>query len=416
MSDAALAEQPNTASDAGVTESAPPSAAEAVKIAMDKQRSKTEQAADTLKGAETDAPNTSKGPSTPEAGEVDEAAAKRSEAAKKGAETRRKNAEAAKEAEAAEAAKASEDRVKEAEKRAEAAEKAAERAAKKAEASPTQQPESPGDTISTAQGVQNEAPAPYSKEAKAEWANVPESVREQILRRESEFEAGFEKYKDGAEKWSRVEPYEKLAAQFKADLPTVLEDYKNMSEMMRRNPIEGINYLAGRHGLSLTQLAEQVLGRQGNETFKQLEANYQKLHNYAKQLEARVKEIDDKQLSANRNYIDEVRVKHRDNWETIEADVQFMLKNHQGLGNTPNERLDNAVRKAYALNGLTFPSSETVSEAGAKTEAEEEAKSAKTAKATPSAGSQSGTTPKTEGPASSALEAVKRARAKQRGR
>lgn len=412
MSDAALAEQPNTASDAGVTESAPPSAAEAVKIAMDKQRSKTDQAADTLKGAETDAPNTSKGPSTPEAGEVDEAAAKRSEAAKKGAETRRKNAEAAKEAEAAEAAKASEDRVKEAEARAEKAEKAAEKAAAKAE---SQQPDA-SQTSSVQVETEHSAPKEWSQQAKDEWANTPQSVQDQVSRMQSEFEKGFEKYKDGADKWSRVEPYEQLAAQFKADLPTVLEDYKNMSEMMRRNPIEGINYLAGRHGLSLTQLAEQVLGRQGNETFKQLETNYQKLHNYAKQLEARVKQIDDKQLSANRNYIDEVRVKHRDNWETIEADVQFMLSNHQGLGNTPNERLDNAVRKAYALNGLTFPSPETVSKASAETVAREEAKSAETATATPSAGSQSGTTPKTEGPASSALEAVKRARAKQRGR
>jgi hypothetical protein len=410
MSDAALAEQPNTASDAGVTDSAPPSAAEAVKIAMDKQRSKTDQAADTLKGAETDAPNASKGPSTPEAGEVDEAAAKRSEAAKKGAETKRKNAEAAKEAEAAESAKASEDRVKEAEARAEKAEKAAEKAAAKAEPAEGEAP------AENAEPSEYTPPKEWSQEAKDEWESTPKSVQDQVSRMQSEFEKGFEKYKDGADKWSRVEPYEQLAAAFKADLPTVLEDYKSMSEMMRRNPIEGINYLAGRHGLSLTQLAEQVLGRQGNETFKQLEDNYQKLHNYAKQLEARVKQIDDKQLSDNRNYIDTVRVKHRDDWDAIEADVQFMLKNHQGLGNTPNERLDNAVRKAYALNGLTFPSSETVSKASAETVAKDEAKSAETAKATPSAGSQSGTTPKTEGPASSAMEAVKRARAKQRGR
>lgn len=408
--DVALAENPNTASDAGVTDSAPPSAADAVKIAMDRQRSKTEQAADKMKGAETDAPNTSKGPSTPEAGETDEAAAKRSEAAKKAAETRRKNAEAAKEAEAAEAAKASDERVKEAEARAEKAEKAAEKAAAKS-AEPTQAEAEPQTTQS-----QHEAPKEWSQQAKDDWANTPETVREQVSRMQGEFEKGFEKYKDGADKWSRVEPYERLAAEFKADLPTVLEDYRRMSEMMRRNPIEGMNYLAGRHGMSLNELAEQVLQRQGSAQFKKLEADYQALHNYAQKLQARVNEIDKKQIDTNLSYLDQTRVKHRENWEAIEGDVQFMLQTHQGLGNTPNERLDNAVRKAYALNGLQFPGSETVSKASAETVAKEKAESAETTKATPSAGSQSGTTPKTEGPASSAMEAVKRAAERQRGR
>jgi hypothetical protein len=406
----AVAENPNAASDAGVTDSAPPSAADAVANALEAVKTKTERANDKLKG-ETDAPNTSKGPSTPEAGEADEAAAKRSEAAKKGAETKRKNAEAAKEAEAAEAAKASEDRVKEAEARAAKAEKAAEKAAAKAE---SQQPDAP---VQASEGESTYTPPKeWSQEAKDDWANTPQSVQDQVSRMQGEFENGYAKHKESADKWSRVEPYEQLAAQFKADLPTVLEDYKNMSEMMRKNPIEGINYLAGRHGLSLTQLAEQVLERQGSESFKALEANYQKLHNYAKQLEARVKQIDDKQLTDNRNYIDTVRIKHRDNWDAIEADVQFMLQNHQGLGNTPNERLDNAVRKAYALNGLTFPGSEEVSKASAETVAEEKAESAETTKATTSAGSQSGTVPKTEGPAGSADEAVKRAFSKIRRR
>lgn len=412
MSDeVAVVENPNAASDAGVTDSAPPSAAEAVKIALEKQQSKTDQAASKLKGEETTAPNSSKGPSTPEAGEADDATAKRSEAAKKGAETKRKNAEAAKEAEAAESAKASEDRVKEAEARAEKAEKAAEKAAAKAE---SQQPDAP------VQDSEREAtytpPKEWSQEAKDAWNDTPESVRDQVSRMQGEFDKGFEKYKERADKWSRVEPFEKLAAQFKADLPTVLTDYQRMSEMMRSNPIEGINYLAARHGMNLTELAEQILGRQGSEQYKQLETNYQKLYNHAQQLEARVAEIDNKQINENLSYLDQTRLKHRDNWEAIEGDVQFMLQSHQGLGNTPNERLDNAVRKAYALNGLPFPGSETVSKASAETVVKEKAESAETTKATPSAGSQSGTTAKVDGPASSAMEAVKRARAKQRGR
>ena len=408
--DLAVAENPNAASDAGVTESAPPSAADAVAGALEKVRNKTAEANDKLKGEPTDAPNTSKGPSTPEAGEKDEVAAKRSEAAKKGAETRRKNAEAKAQAEADEAAKASDERVAEAEKRAEKAEKAAEKAAAKA-AEPAE-----GEPEGKAAPSQHEAPKEWSQQAKADWETTPESVREQVSRMQGEFENGFAKYKESAEKWSSVEPYERLAAEFKADLPTVLEDYRKMSEMMRKNPIEGMNYLAGRHGMSLTQLAEQVLQRQGSEQFKALEQNYQKLYNYAQQLETRVREIDNKQLTANRDYIDTVRVKHRDHWEAIEPDVMFMLKNHQGLGSTPNERLDNAVKRAYNMNGIPFPGSEKVSTASAETVADEKAKSAETAKATPSAGSQSGTVPKVEGPAGSADEAVKRAFSKIRSR
>jgi len=396
--------EPGAVSDAGVTESAP-SAEDAVRNAMEKVANKTQQAADKLAGGETDAPNRSKGP-TNDAGEADAEAAKRSESAKKGAETKRKNAEAAKEAEAAESAKASDDRVKEAEARAAKAEKAAEKAAAKSEETmqATETAETP---------AKREAPQEWSKEAKADWEKTPDTVRDQVDRMQGEFQKGLEKYKTGAEKWDSVARFEPLAQQFQADLPTVLDDYSKMSEMMRRNPIQGINYLAQRHGISMTELAEQVLGQQSNESYKALETNLTKALNHIKTLEAKVGQVQQQELNKNRSYIDEVRLKNPD-FDRLEPDVMFMLKNHKGLGDTPNERLDNALIRARNMAGLPQPSKN--SSVSAETVTEEKAKSAETAEATTSAGSQSGTVPKSQGPAGSAEEAVKRAFSKIKGR
>ncbi len=305
-----------------VTESAPaPAPAPSVQDAMQKaletvQENKTQKAADKLSGAETDAPNKAKTtPQSTETGEVDEAAAKRSEAAKKGAETKRKNAEAAKEAEAAESAKASEERVKDAEARAAKAEKAAEKAAKAAETDATSEAEAEASAESDTQDSAQtgfKPPAEWSADAKADWEATPETVRGQVERTISEMQQGLEKHKGNSEKWESVAQFEPLAKQFNADLPTVLSDYNEMSKMMRTNPIQGIQYLAERHGIGLTQLAEQVLGAQSSEAYKAMESNLIKTQNALKAAQSKLQGYHQAELRENANYLDQVRLKNPD--------------------------------------------------------------------------------------------------------
>ena len=406
MSDAATVTiEPGAVSDAGATEGTP-SATDAVANAMEKVKTKTAEAAEKLSGGETDAPNKSKGPQS-EGEPADDAAAKRSESAKKGAETRRKNAEAKKEAEAAESAKEADKRVKDAETRADKAEKAAEKAAKASEATSQSAEKSVGES-------ETQAPREWSKEAKADWDATPQTVRDQVTRMQGEFEQGFAKHKEGAEKYKTIERFEPLAERHNTTMERVLEDYAQLDQAMRTNPMQTIATIAQRHNVNLTEMAENILGQQTSETYKTMETNLNKAVNHIRKLEGMLEKHQRKELDANQSYIDKLRLEN-DDFDELEPDIMFMLQNHTGLGNSPKERLDNALIRARRLAGKEAPPPKE-SPASAETEAAERAKSAETAEATLSAGSQSGTYVKTEKPAESAEEAVKRAMRKRRGR
>ncbi len=93
----------------------------------------------------------------------------------------------------------------------------------------------------------------------------------------------------------------------------------------------------------------------------------------------------------------------------------FMLKNHTGLGNTPRERLDNALIRARNMAGKPAPTKE-ISTASTETEAESKAKSAETAEAAKTEpGKQTGAK-RSAAPPKDAEDAVKKAFAKIKGR
>ncbi len=98
----------------------------------------------------------------------------------------------------------------------------------------------------------------------------------------------------------------------------------------------------------------------------------------------------------------------------LESDVMFMLKNHTGLGNTPRERLDNALVRARRLAGKPEP--QKTSTASTETVAEKKAESAETTKAAKTEpGAQSGGK-RSEAPSKDAADSVKKAFAKIKGR
>ncbi|MEM9053879.1 MAG: hypothetical protein AAGB16_01020 [Pseudomonadota bacterium] len=339
------------------TKTPAPSTEDAVKGALSRVRNKTQEAADKLKAApEADKPETQE--LSPQ---------------QKGAETRRKNKEAREKAEAEAAQKAKDAeakaKVKEAEARADAAEA---KAAKTQDAAAEPKTDAPVETKPN-----KEAPPQFSKEAKAEWDATPDSVKDQVWRLDGEATKGIEKYREKAAKYEAVEPFERLAAQFQADLPTVLRDYANMSEMLRRNPAEGINYLAQRHGITLTDWAEQILGVQSNEAYKGLETENMQL----RQENDRLRKIETAQVEqANRQnqaITDRIRLDTPD-FDQLEPDIVFVLQNHKGLGDSPEERLRNAIRRARNLAGLEAPKQELPAsvepEAGAVASVEPEAK------------------------------------------
>ena len=374
---------------------------DAVRGALSQVRNKTEEAAAKLKG--DDLPN--KAASKPgDDGQVELSPQQ------KGAETRRKNREAAAkaEAEAAEKAQAAETKakVKEAEARADAAEAKAAKAEAATTDTKTETPAEPSPG--------KEAPPQFSKEAKAEWESTPDSVKDQVWRLDAEAAKGVEKYRERADKYAAVEPYEQLAKAFNADLPTVLNDYKNMSELLRSDPVKGFEYLADRHGFSLTDLAEHVLGRQTNEGYKALENENVALRGEVHRLQGIEQQVNTERQNEMASHVDQARLDNPD-FDELEPDIIYLLKTHEGLQKLPpQERLNAAILRARNMVGAPAPA-RTDLPASAETEAGTVARAETEAKP-PVKGSATGSSAVSSGIPASAEDAVRGAFRKMRAR
>ena len=318
-----------------------------------------------------------------------------SQAAKKGWETRRANQEA----------------------EAKAAEKAAEAEKAKSEAEPPKEDKAAPETAEKpAETPKSEAPERFSKAAKAEWEATPQSVRDEIGRSVKELTDGIRQHKESAEKYEALKPFEQLAAQFNADLPTVLNDYAQMSHMLRTNPLQAFNYLAQRHGMTLQQVAEKVLDEQGNEQIGSLQQQVTDLTNKLAAAQSQLSGFQAQRQTDINTKVAEFKDTH-DDYAELEPDIIFLLKNHQGLGNDPLERLENAYKRARNMAGKAPIS--LVPDASAQTEASppsdfitQTEKAAKSVTGSPSGGSN----PVTRQPSKSTSDAVKRAFAKSGGR
>ncbi len=103
-------------------------------------------------------------------------------------------------------------------------------------------------------------PARFSTDAKAAWDTAPETVRAEVSRLEREFTAGFAKYKIAAERDASLAEFHDMAAKGGTTVKEALSKYVNMENQLRADPIKGLELIAQNVGLSLRDVAAQVLG------------------------------------------------------------------------------------------------------------------------------------------------------------
>lgn len=114
-----------------------------------------------------------------------------------------------------------------------------------------------------------DAPGGFDDAAKKEWEAVPESVRGAIHRRTRELESGIEKYRADATEYEQVRKFSDMAKQSGTTLSAAVKSYVDMEQMLRANPIVGLEQivqnmgLKGQNGQPLTfrQVAEAYLRR-----------------------------------------------------------------------------------------------------------------------------------------------------------
>lgn len=81
-------------------------------------------------------------------------------------------------------------------------------------------------------GQHADAPTRFSADAKAEWANAPESVRAEVHRMHREFDAGFQKYRGDAEAYNTVRDFDEFVKGHGGTLRQVLTNYATLEQSL----------------------------------------------------------------------------------------------------------------------------------------------------------------------------------------
>ena len=225
--------------------------------------------------------------------------------------------------------------------------------------------------------VNDVAPEGFTAAAKAEWANVPASVKSDITRRMSEMEAGINGYKQKLEPYQGLDQFAQLAQQGGTTLQAAMQNYHGMEQQLRADPIKGFQRIAANMGINFNQLAAQVANVAPNQQAMQYEQTINSLRNELFSVQNQMKTIDQRftqqDQSALEGQISDFS-KGKEHFEAVRADMATLIQigkaddlqsaydmavKYSGLKNSPSDG-DN-VQKDKALAAQTQKGSLSVS-------------------------------------------------------
>lgn len=118
-------------------------------------------------------------------------------------------------------------------------------------------PESAADPSAVASPPPTPAAAPppgFSVQSKQAWAQLPEHVRADVLKREQEFSAGMRRY-------TGLGKYAEAAEKNGRSLGQAVEDYAQAETALLANPIGGIEYICDRMGFDPALVAQGLAAK-----------------------------------------------------------------------------------------------------------------------------------------------------------
>jgi len=123
-------------------------------------------------------------------------------------------------------------------------------------------------------------PSRFSSDAKEAWKDAPEAIRAETHRMLRELEGGLQK-KDA--QLEPLKPYYEMAEKHGVKLESALANYVNMENMLRQDPAQGLQVLARNMGMSPQQLAQTLMGEQGDGKQDPRDQEITRLHNELQQ-------------------------------------------------------------------------------------------------------------------------------------
>lgn len=192
----------------------------------------------------------------------------------------------------------------------------------------------------------SEAPARFSDDAKKEWATAPESVRREAERAIKELTEGHAKYRTAAERDSTLNEFHEMAKASGKDLPNVVREYVNMENLLRKDPVAGIEQILQRVGISPRQYAEHILNQTPDEQASKSDATIRELRNELAALKETVggvtKTFEQQQTNATKAEVEKFAADHP-RFEELADDIAFFLQ-------TRTKDLSEAYELASRLN------------------------------------------------------------------
>lgn len=175
-----------------------------------------------------------------------------------------------------------------------------------------------GDQTSEGRKPYHEPPARFNETGKRDWANAPDSVKEEVHRAISENEKGIAKFKESADRYEKVREYDDLAR--KNGREGVHESLKQVVEIeqaFQRNPVEGLKKIADHFGLNLQAVAAHIMGQNPNQQVSEA-------HGRVRELEAKIAAME--QEAAAPKIVQDFFSQH-DDAEAHADNIAFLLKN-----------------------------------------------------------------------------------------
>ncbi len=135
-----------------------------------------------------------------------------------------------------------------------------------------------GNQTSEGRKPHHDAPARFNEFGKRDWANTPDSVKEETYRAFKELEEGHKKYMDSSDRYEKVRESDDLAR--KNGREGVHESLKQIVEIenaFARDPIDGLKRVTDHFGLNLQAVAAHIMGQNPNQQVAEANRTIQEL-------------------------------------------------------------------------------------------------------------------------------------------
>lgn len=187
-----------------------------------------------------------------------------------------------------------------------------------------------------------EAPARFNDQGKAEWEKTPEPVQAEVHRTIKNYEDGYAKHKDAAERYEQLRPFDEGARRSGlAGVHESLQKVIDMERVIERDPVEGFKRVASHYGLNLQAIAARIMGENPDQRLQSAHEEIQGLKTQIHQMQHAQRMPD---------FVAEFAAQpgHED-FHDLASDVSFFLKSGMVGNGDHAQRLENAYELAKRL-------------------------------------------------------------------